>query len=126
MSRKGARQTVFVCAGISANNELVTRIIEAETPQAATELFLQQASVQAKDVLGPFYKKKTQVIESTRALKFSPQSKRAIYNDWIVDAFILQEPENQAYLVFIKRADNKKMPFPKGTIVVPVTELRFV
>lgn len=126
MSRKGARQTVFVCAGISAQNELVSKVIEAEDPQAASKSFLEQTTVTAKDVLGPFYKKKTQVIENTRVLKFSNQTKRAIYNDWVVDAFILQEPENQAYLVFIKRVDDKKLPSPKGTITVPVSDLRFV
>jgi hypothetical protein len=66
------------------------------------------------------------VIENTRVLKFSNQTKKAIYNDWLVDAFLLQEPENQAYLVFIKRVDDKKLPSPKGTITVPITDLRFV
>ena len=66
MSGRGARQTVFVCAGISDNNELITRVIAAESPKEATDLFCEQVSFQPKEVLGPFYKKKTQVIETTR------------------------------------------------------------
>jgi hypothetical protein len=124
--RKGSRQTVFVCVGISMNDELVTRVIAAESPKEATDIFLEQVSLTAKEVLGPFYKKKAQVIENTRVLKFSNQTKRAVYNDWLVDAFLLQEPENQAYLVFIKRVDDKKLPPPKGTVTVPITDLRFV
>jgi len=124
--RRGARQTVFVCAGISSNNELITRIIAAETPKEATDLFVGQVGFQPKEVLGPFYKKKTQVIESSRILKFSNQTKKAHYNNWLVDAFLLQEPENQAYLVFIKRIDDKNLPSPKGTITVPVSDLRFL
>ena len=124
--RRGARQTVFVCVGISDINELITRVIAAETPKEATDLFVEQTAFQPKEVLGPFYKKKTQVIESTRVLKFSNQTRRATYNDWLVDAFLLQEPENQAYLVFIKRVDDKSLPPPKGTITVPVSDLRFV
>ena len=124
--RRGARQTVFVCAGISSNNELMTRVIAAETPKEATDLFIEQVVIQPKEVLGPFYKKKTQVIESSRILKFSNQTKKAHYNNWLVDAFLLQEPENQAYLVFIKRIDDKNLPSPKGTITVPVSDLRFL
>jgi hypothetical protein len=126
MSRKGSRQTVFVCATISVNNELLIRIIPAETPKIASDLFSQEVSLPPKEVLGPFYKKKTQIIENTRTLKFTNQTKKAIYNDWMVDAFLLQEPKDQAYLVFIKRVDNKNIPFPKGTITVPISDLRFL
>ncbi len=123
--RRGARQTVFVCVAISNDAELITRIIAATDPKEASELFLQETTHQPKEVLGPFFKKRTQVIENTRVLKFTTQQKRAVYMGWIVDAFMLQEPENQAYLVFIKRVDDKKLPAPKGTITVPVSDLRF-
>jgi hypothetical protein len=124
--RRGARQTVFVCVGISSNNELMTRVIAAETPKEAADLFVEQIAFQPKEVLGPFYKKKRQIIENNRVLKFSNQTKRATYNDWLVDAFLLQEPENHAYLVFIKRIDDKNLPSPKGTITVPISDLRFI
>lgn len=125
MRRRGARQTVFVCVAISDNNELITRIVAAETQHEASERFLQETQHQPKEVLGPFFRKRIQVLENTRVLKFTTQHKRGIYNDWVVDAFMLQEPANQAYLVFIRRVDDKKLPPPKGTIVVPLSDLRF-
>ena len=124
MNRKGTRQIVFVCASV-ANNELFTKIIPAETQEEASKLFIAEFNHNPNQIMGPFYKKKTQVLEVTRVLKFSNLRKKAIYNDWIVDAHILKEPENQAYLVFIKRIDDKKVPFPKGTITVPISDLRF-
>lgn len=124
--RTGRRQTVFVCTAISEASELLTRVIAAASPKEAADLFEQELSLSPQEVLGPFFKKKVQVIESTRVLKFAGKTARAIYNDWVVDAFFLAEPENQAYLVFIKRNDGKSLPFPKGTIVVPISDLRII
>ena len=125
MGRKGARQLVFVCAGI-INGELITKIIPAVSQSEASEVFTKQFLYAPQDILGPFLKKKTQVIETTRILKFSNQTKKAIYGDWMVNAFMLTDPADWAFLVFIKRADDKKMPFPKGTITVPIADLRFI
>jgi hypothetical protein len=126
MTRKGPRQLVFVCASIASNGDLLTKIIPAASPAEATQMFTDQFSIAPKEVLGPFFKKRAQVLEITRELKFTNQNRKAIYNDWIVTAFILKEPEDQAYLVFIKRVDDKKLPTPKGTITVPVSDLRFI
>ena len=119
------RPTIFVCAAV-ADNQLLIRMITADSPQQAGELFREQAGVSAQEILGPFYKKRTQVIENTRVLKFLGQTKEAVFNDWKVDAFLLQEPENHAYLVFIKRVDEKKATTPQGTFVVPISQLRFI
>ena len=124
--RTGRRQTVFVCVALSNSGSLITRILAAETPKDATEVFKQENSFPPQEVLGPFYKKRSQVIENTRILKFAGKTVKASYNDWIVDAFLLSEPEDQAYLVFLKRCDGKTSPVPKGTIVVPVSDLRIV
>lgn len=126
MSRRGSRPTVFVCASVSNAGELITKVITAPCTNDASQAFLELFGHLPKEVMGPFYKKRTQIIETTRVLKFSNQTKKAIYNDWLVNAFLLKEPENQAYLVFIKRVDDKKMPIPKGTITVPVSDLRFI
>lgn len=124
MRRKGARQIVFVCASV-ANNELFTKVIAAETQEEASKLYIEEFKHNPNQIMGPFYKKRKQVLEVTRVLKFSNQRPmRAIYNEWIVDAHVLKEPADHAYLVFIKRADDKKIPFPKGTVTVPVSELR--
>ena len=127
MSRKGARPTVFVCSSVTTSGDLLSKIITASSPTEAISLFFDKFSVQAKEVLGPFYKKRTQILEQTRTLKFSNNpAQKAIYNDWLVNAFLLSEPENQAYLVFIKRVDDKKVPLPKGTITANISELRFL
>ena len=123
--RRGMRQTVFVCVAISDETELLTCVIAADSPKESADLFFQQTGYQPTEVLGPFFKKRTQVIENTRILKFTTQQRRAIHMGWIVDAFMLQEPVDHAYLVFIKRVDDKKLPSPKGTIIVPISDLRF-
>lgn len=125
MSRKGARQLVFVCASIF-NNELFTKIIPADSQKEAIDFFAKQYGHSPKDVLGPFLKKKTQIIETTRVLKFTSQTRKAIYNDWIVTAFTLIDPPDQAYLVFNRRVDDKKMPLPKGTVTALISDLRFI
>jgi hypothetical protein len=126
MSGTGPRQTVFVCVSIAPDGELLTKIVPATTVAEATQLFADAYLHAPKEILGPFFKKRAQVIESTVVLKFSNVTKKAVYNDWIVNAFLLKEPENQAFLVFIKRVDDKKIPTPKGTITVPIADLRFV
>lgn len=126
MSRKGARPTVFVCAALGSGGELLTKVIPATSPTEASNVFVETFRVQPKEVMGPFFKKRAQVLENTRILKFTNQTKKAVYDDWVVNAFLLKEPENQAYLVFIKRVDDKKVPAPKGTITVPVSDLRFI
>jgi hypothetical protein len=126
MSRKGVRQVVYVCSSIGENGDLINRIIAASSQDEAGNLFSEQTSLKAKEILGPFYKKKSHVLETTRMLKFSNQTKKAIFNDWYVNAFLLKDPENQAYLVFIKRVDGKKASAPTGTIIVPISDLRFM
>jgi hypothetical protein len=125
-ARKGPRQTYFVCISMRAGEDFVSRVIPASSPQDASTAYKEQVGIEPKEILGPFFKKRAQVLENTRTLKFTNKTKRAIYNDWVVNAFILKEPENQAYLVFISRVDNKPLPKPKGTITVPVSDLRFI
>lgn len=104
----------------------MSRVIRAVSQEEAANLFLQQTKSKAQAIHGPFRPKRAQVLENTRTLKFGDQSRKAVYNEWEVTAFMLKEPENQAYLVFIKRIDDKKQPPPKGTVIVPVSELRFI
>jgi hypothetical protein len=126
MNRRGARPIIFVCSGIS-NGKLISEMVLAKTQSDASALFLKEYSVEAQIILGPFYKKSTQVLEVTRSLKFANhQIRKATYNEWMVNAFTLSEPADHAYIVFIKRLDDKKVPFPKGTITVPISELRFL
>ena len=123
MNKKGPREVVFVCV---EHSQQITKIISASSPKEASELFIKEFIVSPKEILGPFFKKRTKVIETTRELKFTNQTRKAIYNDWLVNAFLLKEPVDQAYLVFLKRTDDKKVPIPKGTITVPISDLRFI
>ena len=128
MSKRGPRPVVFVCIGMNHDkpNEFISKVIQAVSQEEAASFFLEQTKSKAQTIHGPFRPKRAQVLETTRTLKFSDQSRKAIHNDWEVTAFFLKEPENHAYLVFLKRIDDKKQPLPKGTIIVPVTELRFI
>ena len=123
MSRRGARQIVFVCSSI-IDQKLVSHTIEATTTEEAVEIFLKEYQVKAQVVHGPFYRKKQGVLDNTRSIKFTGQSKTAIYNDWLVNALILKDPENCAYLLFDKRVDDKKVPKPVGTFIVKLDDLR--
>lgn len=124
--RNGPRPVVFVCAALSEVGALLTKVVTAQTPDEASKLFNEQFGVSPQEVMGPFFKKRAQVLETTRELKFTNQTKKAIYDGWVVNAFVLKEPENQAYLVFIKREDGKSMPTPKGVITVPISDLRLI
>ncbi len=123
--RRGARETYFVCSGI-VQDKLVNRVISSNSPSEASQIYFDENHIVPQEILGPFYKKRTQIIETTRELKLTSQIKKAVYNDWQVNAFILQEPENYAYLVFLKRVDDKKISPPKGVIIVPISDLRIL
>jgi len=123
---KRARPIVYVCVGIHDNN-LLSKIVTATSVQEAEQNFSDTYGVKPKDILGPFYKVKTKVLESDRVLRFADNKpKKAIYKDWIVNAFLLSEPEDHAYLIFVKRIDDKKIPLPKGTITAPIYDLRMI
>lgn len=126
MNKKGPRATIFVCVAIDDNQNLITKIINSSSEKEAIDLFTVKFNMSPQEVLGPFFKKRAKIIEEKTSLKFSNQTKKAIYNDWFVNAFLLIEPIDHAFLVFIKRTDNKKVPSPKGTITVPISELKFI
>lgn len=125
MFNKGVRPIIFVCIGI-INEELVSEEFAAASTEEAAKLFLGKHKFSAKNIHGPFFKKRIKFLEQTISLKFSNETKKAIYDGWIVTAFLLSDPKDYAYLVFIKRVDDKKMPMPKGTVTVPVSELRII
>lgn len=126
--QKKPRQIVYVCVGFDISaNDCISRTISAATPQQAAEQFLQDTGVSAKDIHGPFKHKRTQVLRTTQTLRFADQAARpAIYREWQVNSFLLTEPENHAYLIFLHRTDGKKQTTPQGTIIVPITELRLL
>ena len=120
------RPIYFVCAAVNEDGDLICKTIQATGVGDAIEAFKKEFSIAPQQSFGPFYKKRTQIMEKTRELKFGNQCKKADYNGWLVNAFFLEMPVDQAYLVFLKRMDGKKLPTPKGTITVPISELRIL
>lgn len=122
--RRRKRDTFYVCSAIK-DNELISTTVAAKSISAATDYFNTHFLCIPKTVLGPFYKKRNKFVKSNKSLKFIGGYKKAIYNNWLVNAFLLSEPVDHAYLVFIKRIDNKQMQTPTGTHSVPLSSLRF-
>lgn len=124
------RSVVFVCSVyVTETCKLLSKIITAESHSAAMELFELEHGIIPQEILGPFKKvnplsddkKEVSVVKFT-----SDKPRRAIYENWLVNAFLLLEPANTAYLIFLNRTDNKKVPYPKGTFLVSTYNLRFI
>lgn len=125
MGKRGPRPVVYVCVGIDQDKiDIVSRQVTAASQSEAARLFLEQTNIKAKTIYGPYRPKRAQVLDNTRILKFSDQSYKTTYNGWEVNAFYLKEPENHAYLVFIRKIDEQAPAAPKGTFLVPVSDLR--
>jgi hypothetical protein len=124
MSRRKKRPIYFICSTI-VNNDLISEAVIAETSTEATDLFFNKFQAKPRIIHGPFYKKKMEQVIVSTPFKITNQVKKAHYNGWLVNAFILKEPENSALLIFLQRLDDKKIPSPKGTIIVPISDLKF-
>ena len=124
---KRTRHIFFVCSAI-VDNELVSIKMETRYAGQACEDFVKQFGIEPKTIFGPFNEVKRQIAtENTKTLKFATnRPRKAIYMDWEVNVFDLIEPEKQAYLIFVKRIDDKRLPSPKGIITVPMEDLRFI
>ena len=120
------RQIVFVCSAIQNNLNLISEIIPASSIQEASKLFEDKFFIKPKNILGPFIKKKTPQIEVNTPIKFDGLPKQAIYNGWLVNAFLLKVPEDTAFLIFLKPVDNDNPAPPKGTTIVPIIDLRLI
>lgn len=126
MFKKRRRQIVFVCSSV-VNSELISEIIPANSVGEASKLFEEKFSTIPKSILGPFYKKRSAVLETKTPVKFDGKPIKANYNGWLVNAFPLKDPEDSAFLIFIKQIDDKqKQIAPKGTVIVPLTDLRLI
>ncbi|CAB4197024.1 hypothetical protein UFOVP1290_544 [uncultured Caudovirales phage] len=125
MSRRKARDIIFICSAID-DGKLISEMIISKTSEQASSLFKDRFGVLPGAVHGPCWKKPIKKPEAKTSLKFANKMKKAIYNDWEVNAFYLLDPSDFAYLVFIKRTDNQKMPVPKGTVIVPISKLRLL
>jgi hypothetical protein len=124
MSKRAAREIIFICSGL-INGHLCNKSILAASEDEAAKLFYNEFNENPHDIFGPFYKKYVPIVHSTQNIKFSTVVRKAIYNNWIVNAFLLNFPENHAYLVFIKRADDQQIQLPAKPVIVAINNLRF-
>lgn len=123
MGKKGPRPTVYFCAS-AVDNKIISKMIEADNSEIAIKTFEVETGIKVQVIHGPCFMKRAGILDNTRDIKFAGSSKRCIYKDWVVNALLLKNPENSAYLLFDKRVDEKKMPKPTGTFVVHLDELR--
>jgi hypothetical protein len=120
-------KTIYFVLSAISNNNLISAQIEAKTASEAEKKFINQYSFPPKEILGPFYKAKQKLTKNVKTIQFTnDKPHKAIYGDWLVNAFFLSEPKGQAYLILIKRIDDKKVPIPKGIITVPSEKLRLL
>jgi len=125
--KRKPRPIFFVCTGINSTiNELKTKAIQASSIDDAVILFDNEFGFKPKDVLGPFYKKQTKVLENTMSIKMSTKWENAEYNGWNVKANFLHEPKNKAFLLFNSRVDGENLQKPQGITIVPIYDLRIL
>lgn len=123
MSSAKTKPTYYVCLYTDNSNTLLEEI-EASSENEASEVFNKQHNIFPLKILGPYIKKKSKPIESSKEIHFSGEIKQAIYNNYKVNAFFLKDPIGYAFLVFIKSLSSDRN-LPKGTTIVPIKDLRF-
>lgn len=118
------RQVYFVCSAI-IENKLKNKIVPAMSSKEAASSFYEEFNIKPEDILGPFWKKREYNVITPQEIKFSHVSKKAEYNGWFVTAFLLNEPKDHAYLIFVKKIDGSIENKPTNSIIVPIDSLRF-
>lgn len=122
---KQKRDTFFVCSAI-LHGEIIQRTIEAVDFSTARKSFEDNEKIFPTVITGPFFKKRGLDQECFQNLKFTGTSKKAIFEGWEVNAQLLLEPKNTAYLFFKRRIDGKNVSQPDGHVIVDVNNLRFI
>lgn len=118
------KATYFVCSAIS-DGKLISETMEAKTSREAKRLFVQQFSYKPGTVVGPFFKKNQTIEEKIPTMQFSKVNKPAEYQDWKVNAFLLENPVDSAFIFFQSKKDGSSNPKPQSKIV-PIEELKFI
>ena len=114
---KMIKETVFVCSVIK-NGELISKTITASSLDEVKKIFETEYSIEPKNISGPFYYRKSNVIKKNTEIKFQPgNSKKAVYKGWRITAMPLETPPNSAFIFFDQRIDGQKMPKPDTTII---------
>lgn len=117
------QQTYYVCSAIK--EDLISETFSASSVEEAENFFKIKFGLKPKIVLGPFLKKKIIAPKIETAIKFDGKPRQGIYNGYVVNAFSLKEPADSAFLIFIKSVDGDSKQLPKGTVIVPINDIRF-
>jgi hypothetical protein len=119
-----SKPKVFICVGLLNDKIIADAILVASVDEAKKQYF-DKYGINPDKILGPYLN--TKKIEHEKVLRFSShKSQKAIYNDWLVNAFLLHDPPDHAYLIFVKKPDDVSAISPRGTIIVPIQDLRFI
>jgi hypothetical protein len=117
MRRKGPRPICFTCSEI-VDGKLVSEVMEKETADDARAEFKARFNVEPSICLGPFYRKRTGVLQHTQSdIVFSGGTGEFVHNGWVVTVMFLSKPEGCGYVFYESRIDDKKMPKPPASIV---------
>jgi hypothetical protein len=121
--RRKARTVIYVCSAIK-ENVLLSKMIESLTVEDSCILFEKEYGIKPQIMYGPFYKKKTGILDKNFDIKFKiGQNKQGIYNGWHVTAMPLMSPPDSVYLLYNKRVDGKKIQKP-GAMVIKSKEIQ--
>lgn len=115
--RRKSRTVIFVCSAVK-DNQIISKMIESQTVEESYSIFEKDHGIKPQAVLGPFYKKKTGVLEKNFDIKFKfGQNKQGTYNGWEVTGMPLLNPPDSVYLLYNRRVDGQRAQKPQAMIV---------
>lgn len=115
--RRKARIIIYVCSAIK-ENILISKMVEAQTLEGSYVIFETENGIKPQMVLGPFYKKKSNVLEKNTSLRFKfGQNMQGNYNGWLITAMPLLSPPDSAYVLFNKKIDGSRATKPNAMVV---------
>lgn len=118
--KRRSRETYFICSSI-IENKIKNLKIKAFSEEEALYLYYKKFAKKAETIEGPFYKKiKKDPKPNLEFVKFSNIVKKALYHDLKVNAFLLDYPNNYAYLVPCQSENKIKKN------IVSINELKFI
>ena len=122
MARK-PRKITFVCSAVK-EELLISKMIDSESVSDSCNSFEKEFGIKPQAVYGPFYKKKTGILNENFDIKFKfGQYIQCIHNGWDATGMPLLNPPDSVYLLYNKRVDGQKMIKP-NPMIVKIKELQ--
>ena len=118
------KNEIYICISLNNENKIITESISAASAKEAASSFFDKVKIKPEKILGPYLKKKVNSPNNV-LLQFNGSHKQAIYDGWVVNAMPINDPEDHALLLFIRREDGTIKQKPSGKIIVPICDLRF-